>query len=186
MRRFRKYGPLLLALMMLIGSFGAGLSAAASDATPAATPTDSFSTPAVSPPPIQPIDVETCFGEECNGADPNVTKCDTGDVERQNTEGEPVLDGQGNLLGTLFLVGNHTDCGSTQWALFADLERPLTFELRVVQDETGVSTEWVRWDEQRINRWGRMLHSPELRVRAEVVVFDERGKEIARAHTDSY
>lgn len=180
---------LLLSLSLLVSFMMAAVGAVGATAsappTASATPTDNFIVPSVTPTPIPDRDdVTSCLGETCDGTDPHKTGCDENGVETQTAV--QVYDEQGNLLGTLELRGNHTFCDSTQWAKFTNLTRPLTFELKVVQNRTGLATETVRMEDWRVETWTMQIHSPDERVRAEVIVYDENGKVIASAVTESY
>lgn len=178
-----------LILSLLIATIATGSVAASATPTVAAsgTPVDDFVVPSVTPTPIPDrLDVSSCSGETCDGTDPQKTGCaapENGSYTQTQLE---VHDEHGIVLGNLLLRANDRGCDSTQWAQFRDLTHPLTFELRVVQNHTGIATQTVRMEEWREDTWTMQLHSPDERVRAEIVIYGKDGSVITRAVTASY
>ena len=130
-----------------------------------------------------------CYGTECNEADPVLTGCAAPERDAYDQAIVPVHQPDvtyPELLGTLYLRANHEPCGSTQWAFFDDLSRPLTFELRVVQEGTDVSEVLERLEPSDQNAWTAMVHSPDDAMRAEIAVYDSQGEVLVEVVTDFY
>jgi hypothetical protein len=142
--------------------------------TPFVVATAPFVIPTVLPSPVaaQPTAASPCKGSACMGKDPDKTGCTTGAYTQETAT---ISDSQ-KVLGVLELRGNHNGCDSTQWARFTPAQGvAFTFALRVIQDRTGLATEWRSFPNRNAQAWSWMIHSPGPRVRAQIGVPDGKG-----------
>ncbi len=95
-----------------------------------------------------------------------------------------VTDQSGARLGSLMLYAVAPMQYRRTVAVFSDLSRPLTLELRIVQNYTGLK-EQVRKEGCSDDVTVQMSHTAGALPHAEVVVFDEDGNQIAVVRTDS-